>query len=96
MRLKILTYARIRCILLLMSSRLKDVVKAYLSEKGETAKAQLAVSLKRHQATIERWIRDGVPSAEDAYSLALACGCSEEDALELAKECILEEAKESA
>jgi hypothetical protein len=41
-------------------------------------------------------IEGHIPGQVTAYRLALACGCSEEDALKIAKECSSERAKETA
>lgn len=48
----------------------------------------LALAVDRDAQTIYRWLQnEKVPSAHEAYQLALTCGLSEEEALELAKEC---------
>lgn len=54
----------------------------------EAGVTKLAVAVNKHQTTVQRWINaNRIPSAHDRYRVALACGCSEEEALEIAKEC---------
>lgn len=72
-----------------MSKRLEELVQVYLIKNGQgDAMASLASMTGKSEETIRRWIRDGFPNATGRYKLALACGCSEEEALEIAKECL--------
>lgn len=70
-----------------MSNRLKDLIDTYLVKHGNNGFVLLGQVLDRDAKTIRRW-KDGgaVPNAHLAYKLALACGCTEEDALSVAKE----------
>jgi hypothetical protein len=70
-----------------MGRRLKEVIERYLVKNGSEGKTQLSLTLHKAPRTIDRWLKDGITSAHNAYKLALACGCSEEEALELSKEC---------
>lgn len=70
-----------------MSRRLKETVEQYLTKKGSAVgKAELCAAVGKGEATLRRWIKDGVPTSHDAYALALACGCTEDEALLIAKE----------
>jgi hypothetical protein len=69
-----------------MSQRLKEVITEYSLRKGKNWKAELATTLGKSERTILRWTTDGVPSAHEARDLALACGCREKEALEIARE----------
>lgn len=79
-----------------MNVRLLELVQE-LVVKDEAGMAKLAVAVGKHQGTVQRWINSGrIPDRHDRYLVALACGCSEEEALELAKECSSERARETA
>lgn len=55
--------------------------------KEEAGMTRLALAVNKHQGTVQRWINAGrIPGAHDRYLVALACGYSETDALDLAKE----------
>lgn len=71
-----------------MSKRLKGMIDAVLVKEGRTAgKARLAAAVGKHPLTVTRWIKTGkIPEPNDRYKVALACGCSEEDSLAIAKE----------
>lgn len=79
-----------------MSSRLRNLIQTQLVKKGPALKVELCQAIDRSEQTLNRWLKDGVPNAHEAYKLALACGCSEEEALKIAKEeCPSEEAREA-
>ena len=79
-----------------MSKRLLGLIQQFLM-KEEQGAAKLALAVKKHQGTIQRWINAGrVPNSRDRYRLALACGCSHEEALQLADEGSSEAARETA
>ena len=40
----------------------------------------------KSERTLLRWMKQGVPSPEQAFKLARACGCSEKEALALAEQ----------
>jgi hypothetical protein len=64
--------------------------------KDDAGMTKLALAVRKHQGTVQRWINNGrIPVANDRLKVALACGCSEEEALALASESSIE-AKESA
>lgn len=72
-------------------SKIAEKVSEYLIKfDGGQVEALDALAGKAsvHRDTLRRWIRDGFPNAQGRYKLALACGCSEEEALEIAKECL--------
>lgn len=53
--------------------------------KDKAAMAKLAVAVEKDQATVRRWIKNNrIPYSHDRCTIALACGCSEEEAVELA------------
>lgn len=79
-----------------MSKGLRNIVEQFLTKSGPAGKAALSAAVGKHPATIDRWIKNGCPTAHSCYQLALACGSSEEEALELVKEQALESAKEPA
>lgn len=70
-----------------MSERLLAAFEGLFIRKGTQVYTDLGAILKKSPKTVRRWIKDGVPNSHDGYMLALACGCSEADALEIAKEC---------
>ena len=79
-----------------MSKRLQDLISNALIERGPAAKVEMCAAIERSEQTLNRWMREGIPSAHEAYRLALACGCTKEEALKLAKEeCPSEEAREA-
>ncbi len=80
-----------------MDSRLGNIVQQFLVREGAGGKAQLCLAVKKSEQTLVRWIKSGVPTQHDAYRIALACGCSDEEALSISQEeCPSEEAKEPA
>ena len=79
-----------------MSMRLQNVLSRHLLKTGEEGLAELSRTFDRSSKTIERWAREGVSNPRKAYKLALACGCTEEDALRMAEECTQERARETA
>lgn len=79
-----------------MSKELRDAVNQLLIVKGVEAYSVIGRAIKRSPKTVRRWMKEGVPSPHYAYKLALACGCSEEDARAIAAECASERARESA
>lgn len=75
-------------------SRLVTKLRDYIRVYGIDGKANLCKRTKRGMRTVERWAeKDCVPPAL-AYDVALACGCTELEASELARE--LPETKETA
>jgi hypothetical protein len=79
-----------------MSSRLRKIIETLTVEKGPAAKVELCQAVDRSERTLDRWLKDGVPTAHDAYRLALACGRTKEEALAIAaEECPSEAAREA-
>lgn len=72
-----------------MSNAIKAVVTTYLVEHGRAGKIQLSKKLKCHEATINRWLQEGIPGQHEAYKLARACGCTRDEALRLARDASL-------
>jgi hypothetical protein len=70
-----------------MSKRLQEVVDEYLIKNGPAGKAELCRAVGRSVPTLDRWLKDGPPTAHDAYTLAKGAGCTDEEALALAGEC---------
>lgn len=87
----------IRCHILYMSKRLVKLINQIVIKEGVKGKLRLALAIGKGERMIDRY-RKGTcnPSQKDAYDLALACGCSNEDALKIAEECHPLEARESA
>lgn len=79
-----------------MSDRLRNVMTEYLIKQGDKGKAYLARRMDKSLKTIDRWAKDGVSDPRKSYKLALACGCSEDEALEIAKQCLPIKAREPA
>ena len=69
-----------------MNERLRQKIDRVLIEQGAEGKARLSKAVKRSERTFERWLRQGIPTQHDAYKLALACGCTRNQALALACE----------
>lgn len=68
-----------------MSRSLRNVVEEFITKNGN-GRALLCVAIGKSEATLGRWLKAGIPTAHDAYTLAKACGKSEEDALAFARE----------
>lgn len=79
-----------------MSKRLRDALARVRVKKGRPGLRELARSLDVTLKTIERWEEKGVPDEHKAYQLALACGCSEEEALAIGMECSSVKVEETA
>lgn len=61
------------------------------------AVAKIAIAVDKHQGTVERWKRTGrIPDIHDRYLVALACGCSNEEAVKIANEASSGRARETA
>jgi hypothetical protein len=70
-----------------MSKRLRERVRKMERELGKVqARTKLCQSIDKSERTLLLWLQKGVPTANDAVSLALACGCSEGEAWELARD----------
>jgi hypothetical protein len=69
-----------------MSYRVLDVLNRYLTINGPRGRARVEKMMGIHRTTLFRWRRDGIPKEHEAYRLALACGCTEDEALALACE----------
>lgn len=69
-----------------MSKRLMELVEAFMIRE-KAAMGRLAVATGKDPATVRRWIKAGhIPDRHDRYQVAQACGCSEPEAFELAKD----------
>ena len=69
-----------------MSKRIKDIVEQYITKHGRAGKARLCGAVEKSENTLNRWMKDGIPTAHDAFNLALACGVEEHEALRIARE----------
>lgn len=80
-----------------MSGRLVELMQQMILKEGQVGKAKLSQAAARGERMIDRYIKgESAPSADVAYRLALACGCTDEEALKLAKlECPSDVAKEA-
>lgn len=69
-------------------SRLAELINTVILKEGSAGKARLALVAEREQRMVERYKKgQSIPQPDKAYKLALACGSTEEVALEIAKEC---------
>jgi hypothetical protein len=81
-----------------MSGRLEQRIQDFMIvnggevEGGKVLSQKLGIDFR----TFQRWKQKGVPSEHKCYRLALACGFSKEEALEIAKECPSERTRRSA
>lgn len=76
-------------------SRLLKKMNDYVTVNGTTGKASLCKATGRNKRSVERWLTgQNIPPAHIRYQIALACGCTHEEALEIAQE--LPEAKGKA
>lgn len=67
--------------------KLRDKVETFLVKTGKSAKEILAIKAGVSPSTIAKIKNGRVPLPSNAYRLAVACGCGEEEALEIAREC---------
>lgn len=80
-----------------MTTGIRTLLQDFIVKHGKPGKAQLCKAVKKSEITFDRWMKNGIPDAHDAFKLALACGCEEQEALRLAREEALPvEAKEPA
>jgi hypothetical protein len=79
-----------------MSRSLLKWVDEFLRREGPGSKGVLCRAIGRSERTLDRWLKNGVPTAHDVYKLAVTCGCSDEEALEISRECFPEAARETA
>ena len=71
-----------------MSDRLVEMINSVILKEGKKGKLRLAMTIDRGEQMIDRYIaKEASPSQNNAYKLALACGCSEREALKIADEC---------
>lgn len=75
-----------------MSKKLLEQIRLLEMERGMEGRAALCAAVGKSERTLLRWLKVGVPTAHDAYRLALACRCTPEEARALASECFPEEA----
>lgn len=67
--------------------KLQDMVAAYIVKAGGHGGEKLALAADVSLSTVFKAMKgDHPPKPRNVYRLALACGCSEEEALALAKE----------
>lgn len=76
-------------------SRLIKKMNDFVTVNGMAGKARLSEATNCNMRSVERWLSgQTVPSTHKRYQLAVACGCTHEEALDMAQE--LPEAKETA
>jgi transcriptional regulator with XRE-family HTH domain len=69
-----------------MTQQLRERLTTYLIKHGPEGKRALANGADCSLRTIDRWMSgETVPNEHDRFNLAVACGCSEDEALELAR-----------
>lgn len=72
---------------LLMTQRLKERIETFIIKNGSAAKLDLAKAAGCSLRTLERWLNgETAPDGHERYSLALACGLTEAEAMTLARE----------
>lgn len=69
------------------SERLKELVRAKVLKNGKNGVAKLAEESGLCESTVREAKLRGEVSESSGYTLALACGASEEDALTISHEC---------
>lgn len=69
-----------------MTTAVLGLLESYLIKNGEKGRERVCKAVGKTRRTLDRWQKDGIPDPHDAYKLALACGCSEKEALRLARE----------
>jgi len=80
-----------------MNDRLRERIKQLEDRDGKIkARTQICRDIDKSERTLLAWLQKGVPSANDAVSLALACEFNEGEAWEIARECFPVVAKETA
>lgn len=68
----------------IMSKRLLGKIREFQA-KEKAAIAKLAVAVEKDPVTVRRWLNaNRIPDSHDRFKIALACGCSEAEAVELA------------
>jgi hypothetical protein len=81
-----------------MSDRLREIIQCHLVKAGKEGRARLCLEAEISLSTLSGYLgkraHQSTPRPETAYRVALACGCTQEEALELSKECS-SEAKEN-
>lgn len=69
-------------------TRLEKVLSKYLTVNGTKGKGALVQATGKSDRQIDRYAKgQSTPPSSVAYTLALACGCSAEEALKIASEC---------
>ncbi len=66
--------------------KLRDVLKTALIKKGKNAKARIAIDAGVSISTLTDVEKNGhVPKPATSYAIALACDCSEQEALSISQ-----------
>lgn len=80
-----------------MCKRLMELIDRVVLKEGSKGRTRLALAIERGERMIDRYQKGlSVPSSNNAYKLAREAGGTDEEALEIAKECSSEMAKETA
>lgn len=69
-----------------MTTGIRTLIGEFITKHGRPGKARLCEAVGKSENTLNRWLKDGVPDAHDAFKLALACGIEEKEALRIARE----------
>lgn len=68
--------------------RLIRLMNAKIEAERSPGKSKLALAIGRSDRMVDRFRkRESTPTPDQAYKLALACGCSAEEALAIKLEC---------
>ena len=68
-------------------SRLLDKMNEYVTVNGMAGRADLCKAANRGMRSVERYLTgETIPSTQIRFQLALACGCTKAEAIELANE----------
>lgn len=79
-----------------MSKRLVELIDKTLLKMGKNGLEKLAIQSGLSPSSVRNAKRTGHLSLGNGYKLALACGCSDEEALSIAKECSSDQATDTA
>lgn len=80
-----------------MTQRLLELMNTAVLKEGPSGKARMAGVIERTERMVDRYMKgQSVPTPSLAFKLAKACGATEEEALDIAKECSSERCRETA
>lgn len=78
-------------------TRLIQLMNDMVVREGSQGRMRMALAIDRGERMVRRYLNgESIPSQKTAYRLALACGCTDEEALAVARECSSGGDRESA